>query len=361
MSGGFYGDAARDQVKAKVDIVALVGEHTVLKKAGADFTGCCPFHMERTPSFHVYPDEGRYHCFGCGAHGDCFDLVQESTRCDFREALEFLARRVGMVLTPQRGGTSEPPKAKREQLLAAVRFAQGFYRQQLAACPEATAYLADRGFTAATLETFGVGWAPGQNRLVQAAGKAGIDKLALVSCNLAHDRDDQIRDRFYDRVTFPILDRFGEVIGFTARLLPEAEAAHKAAGRGVGKYVNSSDTPLYHKSASIFNLPRARTVARTKNRILVMEGPTDVMAAHQLGYEESCACLGTAITVEQMRLLSQAVGPDGEVVMLLDGDKAGIAGARKAGATGYEAGVMVQVVIVPEGLDIAELLLEVTS
>lgn len=362
MAGGYYGDDQRDLVKARTDIAVLVGEYSVLRRSGPDLVCCCVFHQERTPSMHVYVDERRYHCFGCGAHGDAIDLVMERERCDFREALEFLARRAGVVLVPQGGGAAKgPTKAKREQLLAVVAFAQRFYEQQLwsPAGAAGLAYLRGRGFTDETIRAFGCGWAPGRAQLVSQARAAGDIALEhLVATGLAKDRDHGLGDVFFDRVTFPICNRFGDPIAFTGRILPEAEAKARAGGGDVRKYVNSTETPLFHKGATIWNLHRAKEAARTSKRLLVMEGPTDVMAAHQLGLSDCCACLGTAFTGEHATLLNQAVGPDGTVLLVLDGDDAGQKGAAKAVRTALAAGVLVSVVVLPDQLDIAELLVE---
>ncbi|MEY2855654.1 MAG: hypothetical protein RL030_2786 [Pseudomonadota bacterium] len=358
MSGGFYGDEQVRALKAKVDLVQLVGEYTALKKAGSDFVGCCCFHQERTPSMHVYPDESRFHCFGCGAHGDAFELVQQKERCDFREAVEFLARRVGVTLVPVRGGASAPVRAQREQLLHAMAWSTRWHQDQLwsPAGRAALDYLHGRGFTDDTIKHFRLGWSPGRGELIKAARAIQLPIEHLVAVNLATDNGDRVTDRFFERVMFPICDRFSQPIAFSGRLLPEAEQRMKAEGKGVGKYINSTDTPLYHKGSVIWNLDLAKAAARTTDRILLMEGPTDVMAAHQAGISECVACLGTALTVDQCHLLSRTVGPDGKILLVFDGDKPGIAAASKAVRTGLAAGVLVHVVTIPDGLDIAELL-----
>lgn len=354
---GFYGEEQVEQLKAKVDLVDLFASYTVVKKSGSDHVACCPLHQERSPSLHIYED-GHWHCFGCNETGDCIDLVVKRERLDFRDAVEFLARRVGMTLVPVRGGQRGPDRAKREVLLAAVEFATAWQERQLwsPAGAEALAYMRGRGFTDATLQRYRIGWAPGRGLLMAAARAAGIDAVDLVTVNLATEREDRCTDRFFDRVMFPICDRFGQPIAFSGRLLPEAERRMKAEGRGVGKYVNSTDTPHYHKGSVIWNLHRAREAARTSNRILVMEGPTDVMAADQAGFPECTACLGTALTADHCKLLDQTVGSEGQILIVLDGDAPGLAAAAKAARTILAAGIDARVVTVPEGLDIAELL-----
>lgn len=364
MSGGaYYGDDQVRQLKAKVDVVSIIGEYTALKASGSNFVGCCCFHQERTPSMYVFPDEARFHCHGCGEHGDIVDVIQKKERCDFREALEFLARRAGVTLVPQRGGGTGPTKAKRELLLHAIDWATKWHEEQLwgAAGREALAYLRGRGLADDTIRRYRLGWAPGRGQLVSAARKLQLPIDHLVAVNLTTDNGDQQVDRFFERVMFPICDRFGQPIAFSGRVLPEAEARAKAASKGIGKYINSTDTPLYHKGATVWNLHRAKESARKLDRILLMEGPTDVMAADQAGIGEVVACMGTALTVEQLQLLGRAVGPDGKVLVVLDGDKAGIDGATKAVRTSLAAGVQVHVVTIPDGLDIAELLLEAAA
>lgn len=359
MSGGFYGDEQIRELKAKVDLAALMSDYTVVRSQGGKSVCCCPVHDERTPSCTIY-DDGHWHCFGCGKSGDAIDLVRERERCDFREAAELLARRVGMALTPVRGAAKGPDRAKRERLLAAMEFATGFYAEQLwtPAGAEALSYIRGRGFTEDTVRAFRLGWAPGRSRLLSAAKDAGHDPVDLIAVNVATDGQYGIVDRFFERLTFPICDRFGQPIGFSARVMPEAEARAKAENRGVGKYINTTDTALYHKGGVVWNLHRAREVARRVKRLVVMEGPTDVMAAHQAGHGEAVACMGTAITAEHLLQMQQTVGDDGQLLLLLDGDKAGRAAATKAVATAMSVGVLVKVSTIPQGLDVAELLVE---
>lgn len=358
---GYYGDDAVRQLKAKLDLVALVGDYTSMKASGSNFTACCPFHQERSASFYVYPDQQSYHCFGCGAHGDAITLIREKERLEFTEAVEWLARRAGINLVPSRGATRAPDKAKRERLLSVMQFAVEFYTKQLRSPvgAEALAYLHDRGLSDASIERFGLGWSPGYSSLLTAAKAAGHDAVDLVAVNLATEGNGALRDRFFERVMFPICDRFGQPIAFTARVLAAAEREAKAAGLSIGgKYINSSETALYHKGGTVFNLHRARTAARDQNRLIVMEGPTDVMAADQAGASECVAVCGTALTPEHLTQLARIVGPDGQVICVLDGDEPGQNAARKAIATALAAGVALRVVTIPEGLDVAELLLE---
>jgi DNA primase catalytic core len=356
---GFLGEDQVRRVKERIDLVQLMGEYTPLRKSGSNFAGCCAFHQERTPSMYVYPEQQTYHCFGCGAHGDCITLVREKERLEFMEAVELLAKRAGVTL--QYDAKDAAKRSERDRLLPLLEFATAFYERALwegPAAAEARAYLASRKLSEEVCRRFRLGWAPGRGQLVSAARGKGFGPDLLLKADLAVDRNGAASDRFYERITFPIHDRFGNPVAFSARLLPAAERAAKEAGRGVGKYVNSTDTPLYHKGSVVFNLHRARTRVRERNRIIVMEGPTDVMAADQAGYGECVAVLGTALTPEHAKQLGNLAGAEGRVYLLLDGDRAGQANGLKGVRTCLSVGVPVRVALLPEELDPAELLAE---
>ena len=357
---GFIGDDQLRKVKEAVDIVALMGEYAPLRKSGRNFACCCPFHQERSPSCYVYPEDQSYYCFGCKAHGDVVSLIKDKENLSFADAVEVLARRAGIQLTYERGGGGMP-RGERDELLAAFAFACQFYEQELWRSPEAAearAYLQSRRLSQAVCERFRLGWAPGRGQLLAAGRRKGIAPEVFARVDLAVERESGLNDRFYERVTFPICDRFGNPIAFSARLLPAAEKAAKEAGRGVGKYINNTDTPLYHKGASVFNVHQARTAARDTGRLIVMEGPTDVMAAAQAGYGECVAVLGTALTPEHAKMLGALVGDKGRLILLLDGDRAGQTNALKGIRTCLAVGVPVRVAMLPDELDPAELLAE---
>jgi DNA primase len=357
---GFIGEDQVRRIKEAVDLVQLMGEYTNLKKAGANFSGCCPFHQERTPSMHVYTDQQTYHCFGCQKHGDVITLVREKEHLDFNDAMEVLARRAGIELKFERGGT-QMPRSERDQFVQAVEFAVKFYEDVLwnrREGQEAREYLASRGLSEAVCKRFRLGWAPGGGALIEEARRKRIDVQHLAKNDLAVDRNGRWVDRFFERVMFPIGDRFGNPIAFSGRLLPAAEKAAKEAGRGVGKYINSTDTPLYHKGNAVFNLHRARTVCREKGRLIVMEGPTDVMAADDAGFGECVAVLGTAMTPEHAKQLGSLVGHGGRLILLFDGDRAGQTNSLKAVRTCLSVGVPTWVAVIPNEMDPAELLKE---
>jgi DNA primase len=356
---GFIGEEQVRRIKERIDLVQLMGEYAPMRKAGANYTCCCPFHQERSPSMYVYPDQQTYHCFGCAAHGDAITLVRERERLEFTDAIALLAKRAGIVLEVSPG--ERQARDRRDSLLPVVEFAAAFYERILwedAAGAEAREYLKKRGLEVETCKQFRLGWAPGNGRLVQEAARKRFAFEHLLAADLAHDRHGRPADRFFERLTFPICDRFGNPVAFSARLLPAAERKAKEAGIGVGKYVNSTDTPLYHKGSLVFNLHRARTQARERGRVLVMEGPTDVMAAEQAGCGGCVAVLGTALTSEHARQLGNLVGAEGKVTLLLDGDRAGQANSLKAVRTCLAVGVPVRVAVLPDELDPAELLAE---
>ena len=357
----FYGDEQKRRVLAAVDLVQLVSEYTPVRKAGANFTCCCLFHSERTPSMYIYQADQHYHCFGCGVHGDALDLLMTRDRLTFTEALEALARRAGITLVPAEGAEAHAQeRGVRERQLKAMEFACRFYEAQLwsPAGEAALAYLRGRGLDDAAIREFRLGWAPGGSALVEEVRRRRADPAVLGELDLAVARDGSgLRDRFYARVTFPICDRLGNPIAFSARVLPEAERRAKEEGRSVGKYINSTDTPLYHKGRTVFNLHRARTALREERRLLVMEGPTDVMAAWQAGVRGCVAVLGTAFTPEHARALGQAAS-GGELILLFDGDRAGQTNSVKAVKTCLAAGIAARVAVLPDELDPSELLAE---
>lgn len=361
----FIGDDQLRRVKEAVDLVDLMGDYAPPQKAGAQFRVCCPFHQERSPSCYIYPDQQTYHCFGCGAHGDAITLVREQEGLEFVDAVEFLARRAGiqLVFEEKYAGSHKkgPSKSERENLLALMKFATEFYQKSLlyeASAEEARTYLKGRGINRELAQQFGLGYAPGRGLLAQAARQKGFTPPQLIATNLAMDRDGRLGDRFYQRIMFPICDRFGQTLAFSGRALPSVEQRAKAEGRSLGKYINSSDTPLYSKSDVVWNLHQARSAARKERRLVIMEGPTDVMAAAQHGIQACVAVLGTALTAQHARQMANVVGGNGQVVLLFDGDAAGQNNAVKAVTTFLACGLSCRVAVMEEGHDPAELLAE---
>ena len=213
---GFIGEEQVRRVREAIDLVQLMGDYATVKRSGNHHTCCCPFHQERTPSLHLY-DDGHYHCFGCGAHGDAITLIREKEHLDFSDALELLARRAGIELVFEKGGAKRMDRNERDQLLEAHDLATRFYEHVLwetAESAEARAYLLGRGLSEAVCKRFRLGWAPGHGALMDEARRRRIDTALLAKLDLAVERSGRQTDRFYERVTFPICDRFGHPIGY---------------------------------------------------------------------------------------------------------------------------------------------------
>ncbi len=340
------------RLREQADIVEIVSAYTPLKSSGRSHKGCCPFHDEKTPSFHVYPDDGGYHCFGCQEHGSVFDFLMKRGGLSFREALEEVSRQTGIAL-PEPKSTPEDAERQRrlEAMRAALDFAAHYFRKILTDLPagdEARRYLADRGFTAQSLEEYGVGFSrdvfDGPHSLLEYGQAKGFSLDILERAGLVRVNDKGHRfDFFRGRVMFPIRDRSGRVIGFGARALED----------GGPKYMNSTDTELFKKSRELYGQDLARGAARRAGRLLVCEGYTDVMHCRQAGFPETVAALGTALTVENAGNLRRFGVP---VYLLYDGDEAGRRAAERAADLLLVEEVEASVAILPSGQDPADLL-----
>ncbi len=310
----------------RVDIVDVVGRYVQLKKGGANFSGLCPFHNEKSPSFTVSPTKQFYHCFGCGAHGTAVGFLMEFSGMGFVEAVKDLAQSVGMVVPEQEDRL--PPAQRAEQqakslaLSDAMTQACHFYRQQLRGARDAVDYLKGRGLTGEVAGRFWIGYAPdGWDSLRQVFPDYEND--ALVEAGLVIDKSEEAGstrkryDRFRDRIMFPIRNAKGQVIGFGGRVM----------GAGEPKYLNSPETPLFQKGSELYGLFEARQAIRDKGYVLVTEGYMDVVALAQFGFEQAVATLGTACTpVHVQKLLRQT----DQVIFSFDGDAAGRRAARRA-------------------------------
>ncbi len=309
-----------DQLLARVDIVDVVGARVPLKKAGREFQACCPFHTEKTPSFTVSPVKQFYHCFGCGQHGTAIGFLMAYDRMSFPEAVEELARQVGLEVPhedrPERRGPDPQP------LFDVLERAAQHYQQQLRRQPEAqraVQYLKGRGLSGETAAAFGLGYAPpGWDGLLGALGTdaEAVKHLDLAGL-LAEGSGGKRYDRFRDRVMFPIRDARGRVIGFGGRVLGDAKP----------KYLNSPETPVFHKGRELYGLYEARRVPGTIERLLVVEGYMDVIALAQHGIRNAVATLGTATTTEHLERIFKTAPA---VVFCFDGDRAGREAAWKA-------------------------------
>jgi DNA primase len=307
-----------DEIKARVDLVELIGRTVALKRVGASYRGLCPFHSEKTPSFYVRPQTQSWHCFGCGKWGTAFDWLMEREHLEFGEALRTLASMTGVQL-PERHDPSADDHARR--LSTILERAQTFYAGLLwgTGGERARDYMARRGFADETLRSFGVGYAPAGNALLRYLEKDGYSEQELQAAGVIGVTEDEGRpyDFFRERVLFPIRDAQGRPIAFGGRTLDEATP----------KYLNSRDTLLFHKQETLFALDLARKPMGQERQVVIVEGYMDAAMAHQHGYRNVVATLGTAVTDRHLRVLRRLVD---EIVLALDADAAGDAAMWRA-------------------------------
>ncbi len=313
--------SAIEEVKSRLDIVEVIGERVPLKKAGRSYKGLCPFHQERTPSFFVFPESQHYHCFGCGAGGDVFTFVMQLERLEFPEALQLLARRAGVMLRPPTPQEQEADRTRR-RLLEIHREAARFFQEQLQSPAGATvrAYLEQRGVRAETVRTFGLGYAPDRwEALFSHLRERGYGETELRMAGLVVEREGGAGsyDRFRHRLIFPIRDLQGNTVGFGGRALDETQQP---------KYLNSPQTPIFDKGSLLYGLDQAASAIRHEGRAVLVEGYFDVLMAHQEGYKNVVAPMGTSLTVAQVRLLKRMTR---RLYLALDADAAGRLSARR--------------------------------
>lgn len=315
---GLIPDSFIDELLARVDIVAVIEQRVPLKKAGREWTACCPFHNERSPSFTVSPTKQFFHCFGCGVHGSAIKFLMDYDRLEFPDAVEELAQTVGLTV-PREGGRDARPREDKTDLYDLLDAAALWYENQLPGNADAQAYCKKRGLDAETIKRFRLGWAPaGYDGVMKQLGTNDRRRALLDEAGMIATGDRGKYDRFRERLMFPILDRRGRVIAFGGRVL----SADKSP-----KYLNSPETPLFHKGRELFALWQVKQANQSLTRIMVVEGYMDVIALHQAGLPIAVATLGTATTPEHTELLFRAA-PD--VVFCFDGDRAGRAAAWKA-------------------------------
>jgi DNA primase len=339
-----------DRVRQAADIVEIVSAHTDLRQQGARWVGLCPFHEERTPSFSVNPADKLYYCFGCEAGGDVFGFVQEKEGLEFPAAVELLAERFGVELErEQEDPRAEAARKRRDRLRELLQRTSSFYASYLWDSDEAAkarAYLEERGLGEEVLRDFGVGYAPSAwDHVLTRGQRAGFSVEELRAAGLAQKgRGGGIYDRFRERITFPVRDSRGRVLGFGARAMRSEQGA---------KYVNSAEGELYTKSETLYGIDRARGAIAKAGRAIVVEGYTDVLALHQAGVIEAVGVMGTAITEQQVQMLSGQVG---EVVLALDADRAGQEAMLRAQRKAAGRRMRIRVASMPEGEDPAEMM-----
>jgi DNA primase len=335
------------QIKDKLSITDVVSEYVKLERSGTNMRARCPFHAERTPSFFVSPERGTYHCFGCDKGGDIFSFVQEIEGLDFKGALKVLADKAGVKIVYGRGG--KEGKDERGRLFELLETATIFYTSRLTT--EAKKYLKERGITEATVKTFRLGWAgDGWSEVVDHLKSKEFSEKEILDAGVGKKSErGSVNDKFRNRIMFPIADSAGRVVGFSGRVFGE-KASPEAP-----KYLNSPETPLFHKSRILYGFDKAKLTARKHNCAILVEGQLDLLASHQAGWSNTIAVSGTAFTPEHAALIKRLTD---NLVIALDADEAGIKAAGRAARAALQQGLNVKVARLPNGLDPADLVLK---
>ena len=296
-----------EEIKERIDIVQLIEKYVKLKQTGKNFSGLCPFHKEKTPSFIVSPDIQRYKCFGCGRSGDIFNFVQDIENIDFVEALEKLAKTAGVELK------KSSPNTKFKEIKEVNYIATKYYYNQLLKSPIALSYVLKRGINKEYIKKFALGYAPKYPKLISEIKKSGnYSKKVLLESGLFVEKNGVLKEKFFDRIMFPIRSKRGDVIAFTAR---------QNAGNEYGpKYMNSPETPIFHKSYNLFGQYESRQEIRKQDLVIICEGSTDVISAHQVGIKNIVAPLGTSLTLQQLESLIPLTK---NILLFFDSDSAG--------------------------------------
>ncbi len=324
-----------EEIKQRADIVEVVSDALPLKKAGVNYRALCPFHEEKTPSFNVNPEKQIFHCFGCGEGGNAFSFVMKWENVSFPDAVRSLAARYGVAIPSDDGGKQN---SQFDRLYSVMEAATSFYHNRLLKEPAGSQirrYMEKRGLTDATIQAFRLGFAPDAwDELTNHLKDKGYDSATLEKAGLIKKSSrGNFIDRFRARVMFPISDPGGKVIAFGGRRLDDKN-------KETAKYINSPETPVYHKSRVLYGYDLARKAARNEGAMIVVEGYTDVIALREAGVENCCACSGTAFTPAQAELIKRLCD---KVILLFDSDKAGIAAAKRSGSIllDHELGVKV--------------------
>lgn len=315
-------NANLDIIRERLNVLDVVSTYIKVDKAGSQFRARCPFHNEKTPSFYVSPSRGTYHCFGCGEHGDIFGFVMKIEGINFKDALKMLADKAGVVL-------SNIKKEEESNLVDILEQATIFFEKNLSQNEEAKKYLAKRGVSLETIQKFRIGFAPNDWRqLYSKLHTAKYSDEEIVSSGLCIKHEKGLYDRFRSRIVFPIFNASGKVVAFSGRIIGPDEGKE-----GIAKYVNSPETPMYHKSSILYGYNFARhDIARSK-KVLVVEGQMDVVMCHQAGNTNTVAISGTAFTPEHISILKRFAE---KVVLALDTDKAGYTAMLKSAALALE-------------------------
>ena len=342
-----------EEVKARTNIGDVVGDYVSLKSAGVgSLKGLCPFHDERSPSFHVRPTVGLYHCFGCGESGDVYSFLQKMDHVTFAESVERLAQRIGYPLSYEEGG-GKVDHGNRARLFAANQAAAEYFQQQLhdGDADLGRRFLGERGFDAAVADHFGIGFAPaGWDHLMKALRSRGFSDEEMLAAGLVSSSDRGVYDRFRGRLIWPIRDTTGQVLGFGARRLRDDDKGPK--------YLNTPETAIYHKAQVLYGLDLAKRDISRGKRVVVVEGYTDVMACHLAGETTAVATCGTSFGVDHIKMIRRVMGDDsatGEVIFTFDPDEAGQKAATRAFGEEKRFSAQTYVAVSSDGLDPCDL------
>jgi DNA primase len=345
-------DSTLQDIKDRLDIVEVISSYIPSKKSGSNYKASCPFHNEKTASLMISPQKQIWHCFGCGEGGDVFGFVMRFENLEFREALQQLAQRAGVTL-PERSYSNAPDKKVTEDLSRINNFASKFYHKQLLSnsshAMAAKKYLTERGLNDQTIISWEIGYAPDSfDSLIKALQAKKVTSIdALAAGVVAKNDRGNIYDRFRDRITFPIHNYYGEVVGFSARVMPGTDESS-------AKYINSPETAVYNKSKILFGLFQAKGAIRKADEAVVVEGQMDAISAHQAGFTNTFATSGTAMTEDHLRLIGRLTK---NLKFCFDSDAAGLQALRRAGELALTMGFRIKVIDLQNAKDPDELIL----
>jgi DNA primase len=342
-----------EQIKAKLSIVDVVSSYVKLTKSGRNWKGLSPFNKEKTPSFYVNPERGTYYCFSSGQGGDHFEFIQKMEGVDFKGALKILAEKAGVEIVYQ-GGSSKQDKDKKDRLYEAMARAEALYTAELTLGKDvpgtAYAYAKSRGLSDEAITLWGLGYAPEAWRAVlEKLGEAGFTNQELIAAGLVKEADEKkgtFYDRFRNRLMFPIRDSAGRTVAFTGRALDPNDQA---------KYLNSPETDLYRKSEILFGMDKAKDAIRQRGFALLVEGQMDLLHLHQIGFTNTIALSGTALTPQHLSLIKRYAD---NLMLALDSDRAGLNASMKNAIAALKGGMRVKAVKLPQGKDPADLAIE---
>ena len=342
-------NSAKELVREKMHIQDVIGSYITLVPAGKNYKACCPFHIEKTPSFQVNTEKQMFYCFGCKKGGDIFSFVQEIEHCDFKEALKLLADKAGIDIH-QSAELAKELQVKKK-LIQIHEFATRFYQLCLMQQQAVLDYLISRGIVSSTLKQWRIGYAPDDfQALTNVLLKKGFTEQELILSGLVGKSERGLYDRFRGRIMFPITDSQGVIVAFSGRIMPGTRDAIRGES---GKYINSPETTIYHKSSVLFGFSFAKKTISELHKVTIVEGQFDALLLHQSGHVSTVALSGTAATDRHMEQIARFAQ---EIIIATDGDRAGIASAHKIAMLGYRFNLDVSLVILPEGKDPADII-----